>query len=164
MVTHPFPSCARVAPSPSCLATSAPAPEQARSGCARTTVPCGSPVRCSSSRTASRRPAPGAGIPPAGCLAVPTRSGPPNNLTGKREPAFNGTPQGLRIGDSLAEARMLYPGHVTARAENGGVYAITTATGTVRGYLSLEVSNPPDKIKIVSISAGSVGCPAASPG
>jgi hypothetical protein len=88
-----------------------------------------------------------------------------NNLTGKREPAFNGkTPQGLRIGDSLAEARMLYPGHLTTRAENGGVYAITTTAGTIRGYLSLEISNPPDKIKIASISAGSVGCPAASPG
>jgi hypothetical protein len=59
---------------------------------------------------------------------------------------------------------MLYPGHVTTRAENGGVYAITTTTGTIRGYLSLEISNPPDKIKIVSISARSVGCLAASPG
>jgi hypothetical protein len=88
-----------------------------------------------------------------------------NNLTDKPEPAFNGkTPQGLRIGDSLADARTLYPGRVTTRGENGGVYAITTATGTIRGYLSLEISNPPDKIKIVSISAGSVGCPAASPG
>jgi hypothetical protein len=88
-----------------------------------------------------------------------------NNLTGKPEPAFNGeTPQGLRIGDSLAEARMLYPGRLATRGENGGVYAITTTTGTIRGYLSLETSNPPDKIKIVSISAGSVGCPAASPG
>jgi hypothetical protein len=88
-----------------------------------------------------------------------------NNLTGKPEPAFNGkTPQGLRVGDSLAQARTLYPGHLTTRAENGGVYAITTAAGTIRGYLSLEISNPPDKIKIVTISAGSVGCPAASPG
>lgn len=88
-----------------------------------------------------------------------------NNLTGKREPPFNGnTPQGLRIGGSLSEARLLYPGHVTTHAENGGVYAITTTTGTIRGYLSLEISYPPSKIKIVSISAGSVGCPAASPG
>jgi hypothetical protein len=88
-----------------------------------------------------------------------------NNLADKREPTFNGkTPQDLRIGDSLAEARMLYPGQVTTRAENGGVYAITTTAGTIRGYLSLETSNPPNKIKIVSISAGSVGCPAASPG
>ncbi len=88
-----------------------------------------------------------------------------SNLTDKREPAFNGkTPRGLRIGDSLADARMRYPGHVTTRADNGGVFAITTTTGTIRGYLSLEISNPPGKIKIVSISAGSVGCPAASPG
>jgi hypothetical protein len=88
-----------------------------------------------------------------------------NNLTAKPEPTFNGkTPLGLRVGDSLAEARSLYPGRVTTRAENGGVYAIKTATGTIRGYLSLEISNPPNKIKIASISAGSVGCPAASPG
>ena len=88
-----------------------------------------------------------------------------NNLTVKREPAFGGkTPQGLRVGDSLAVARLLYPGRVAVRGENGGVYAITTATGTIRGYLSLEISNPPDKIKVASISAGSVGCPAASPG
>ena len=88
-----------------------------------------------------------------------------NNLTNKREPAFNGkTPHGVRIGDSLAETRILYPGQVTTRAGNGGVYAIRTTTGTIRGYLSLEISNPPNKINIVSISAGSVGCPAASPG
>ncbi|MGD0320225.1 MAG: hypothetical protein ABSC00_01260 [Acidimicrobiales bacterium] len=88
-----------------------------------------------------------------------------NNLTDKREPTFNGkTPQELRIGDTLAEARKLYPGHVTTRGENGGVYAIKTTTGTIRGYLSLETSSPPNEIKIVSISAGSVGCPAASPG
>jgi hypothetical protein len=84
---------------------------------------------------------------------------------GKREPTFNGkTQRDLRIGDSLGEARVLYPGHVTTSGENGGVYAITTSTGTIRGYLSLEVASPPDKIKIVSISAGSVGCPADSPG
>jgi hypothetical protein len=88
-----------------------------------------------------------------------------NNLTAKPEPAFNGeTPQGLRVGDSLSEASALYPGHVTTRGDNGGVYAITTGTGTIRGYLSLEISSPPGKNKIVSISAGSVGCPAASPG
>jgi hypothetical protein len=88
-----------------------------------------------------------------------------NNLTVKPEPTFNGkTPLGLVVGDTLADARLLYPGHVTTGGENGGVYAITTATGTIRGYLSLEIYNPPNKIKIVSISAGSVGCPAASPG
>ena len=88
-----------------------------------------------------------------------------NNLTAKRDPTFNGkTPQGLRIGDTLAEARKLYPGRVTTRGVNGGVYAIKATTGTIRGYLSIEISNPPNKIKIVSISAGSVGCPAASPG
>ena len=88
-----------------------------------------------------------------------------NNLTLTREPTFNGkTPKGLRIGDSLAEAHRLYSGHVTTSGVNGGVYAITTPTGTIRGYLSREISNPPNAVKIDSISAGSVGCPAASPG
>jgi hypothetical protein len=88
-----------------------------------------------------------------------------NNLTAKQEPTSNArTSQGLRVGDTLAEARRLYPGRVTTSAENGGVYAVKTASGTIRGYLSLEVLNPPNKIQIVSISAGSVGCPAASPG
>jgi hypothetical protein len=88
-----------------------------------------------------------------------------NNLTDKLGATFNGeTARGLRVGDTLAEARKLYPGRVTASGENGGVYAVKTTTGTIRGYLSMEVSNPATKIEIVSISAGAVGCPAASPG
>jgi len=88
-----------------------------------------------------------------------------NNLTATTEPTFNGeTLRGLRLGDTLAEARRLYPGRVSTSGQNGGVYAIKTGAGTIRGYLSLENSNPPGRIRIVSISAGSVGCPAASPG
>jgi hypothetical protein len=64
----------------------------------------------------------------------------------------------------LAEARTLYPGRVTTSGDNGGVYAVKTPSGTIRGYLSLEVLNPPTRIHIVTISAGLVGCPAASPG
>lgn len=88
-----------------------------------------------------------------------------NDLSHHREATFDGvTGRGLRIGDTLTAARRLYAGHVTTSAENGGVYAIDTAEGTIRGYLSLEVSHPPNRVKIASISAGSVGCPAASPG
>jgi hypothetical protein len=88
-----------------------------------------------------------------------------NNLTGRLVPTFNGrTPGGLRVGDTLARARQLYPGRVTTSGVNGGVYAIRTPRGTIRGYLSVEVSNPPAKIRVVTISAGSVGCPADSPG
>jgi hypothetical protein len=88
-----------------------------------------------------------------------------NNLTVKPESTFNGkTPQGLVVGDTLAEARLLYPGHLTTGGANEGVFAITTTTGTIRGYLSEEPLNPPNEVKIVSISAGSVGCLAASPG
>jgi hypothetical protein len=88
-----------------------------------------------------------------------------NNLTVIPEPTFNGkTPQGLVDGDTLAQARLLYPGRITTGGANGGVFAIKTTTGTIRGYLSEEPLNPANEVKIVSISAGSVGCPAASPG
>ncbi len=88
-----------------------------------------------------------------------------NNLTNAPEPTFNGaTPKGLRVGDTLAVAQKLYPRDITTSGENGGVYAVPTTSGTIRGYLSMEIMNPPTRIKIVTISAGSVGCPAASPG
>jgi hypothetical protein len=88
-----------------------------------------------------------------------------NNLAVKPQPTFNGrTPEGLVIGDTLAEARLLHPGHLTTGGANGGVFAIKATTGTIRGYLSEEPLNPPSEVTIVSISAGSVGCPAASPG
>ena len=89
-----------------------------------------------------------------------------NNLTDKPEPTFNGvTPQGLRVNDTLAQAEKLYGSSLTTRGVNGGVFAAATKTGTIRGYLSDEPNNTPAaKIKLLTISAGSVGCPAASPG
>lgn len=89
-----------------------------------------------------------------------------NNLDNKPVPAFNGvTPQGLRVGYTLAQAKRLYGSKLTTNGEQGGVYAAVTPSGTIRGYLSVEPNQEPaTKVKLMSISAGSVGCPALSPG
>lgn len=86
--------------------------------------------------------------------------------TNKSGRAFNGsTPQGLRVGDTLAHAKSLYGSALTTSGEQGGVYAAITATGTIRGYLSTEPSQASaTKVKVLTIDAGSVGCPAMSPG
>jgi hypothetical protein len=89
-----------------------------------------------------------------------------NYVNNKPEPAFNGvTPQGLRVGFSLARAERLYGSALTTNGVQDGVYAAVTKSGTIRGYLSTEPTQASaTKVKILSISAGSVGCPAMSPG
>jgi hypothetical protein len=89
-----------------------------------------------------------------------------NSLSGKSEPAFNGvTSRGLRVGFTLARAKKLYGSAFSTNGEQNGVYAVATKTGTIRGYLSSEPTQvPPTKIRILTIGAGSVGCPAMSPG
>jgi hypothetical protein len=89
-----------------------------------------------------------------------------NDLTDKPEPTFNGvTPQGLRVGDTLAQAQKLYGSAISTSGVQGGVYAAATKTGTIRGYLSDEPNHTAaPKVKLLTISAGSVGCPAMSPG
>jgi hypothetical protein len=86
--------------------------------------------------------------------------------TKKSEPTFNGvTSQGLRVGFTLAKAKRLYGSAVSTSGVQGGVYAAITKTGTIRGYLSTEPNQTSStKVKLLSISAGSVGCPAMSPG
>jgi len=89
-----------------------------------------------------------------------------NSVTGKSVPTFNGaTPQGLRVGDTLAQAKKLYGSAISTDGAQGGVYAAVTKTGTIRGYLSTEPNQKPaTKVTLLTISAGSVGCPAMSPG
>ena len=89
-----------------------------------------------------------------------------NYVTGKSVPTFNGvTPQGLRVGDTLAQAEKLYGSAISTNGAQGGVYAAVTKTGTIRGYLSTEPNQAPaTKVTLLTISAGSVGCPAMSPG
>ena len=88
-----------------------------------------------------------------------------NYVPGKSEPKFNGvTPQGLRVDYTLAQARTLYGFAISTNGAQDGVYAAVTKTGTIRGYLSTEPNQmPATKVKLLSISAGSVGCPAMSP-
>ncbi len=74
------------------------------------------------------------------------------------------TAQGLRVGDTLAEAQQLYGSALTTSVAQGGSWRVTTPEGALEGYLSEElnqsVKGPPT---ILSIEAGSVGCPAATP-
>jgi hypothetical protein len=88
------------------------------------------------------------------------------SISNKPEPTFNGiTPQGLRVGFTLAQAQKLYGPAISTSGEQGGVYAAATKTGTIRGYLSGEPDRvPATEVKLQTISAGSVGCPAMSPG
>jgi hypothetical protein len=88
------------------------------------------------------------------------------SLTSKSEPTFNGvTSQGLRVGYTLARAQKLYGSAISTNGQQGGVYAAVTKTGTIRGYLSDEPGHVvASKVKLLTISAGSVGCPATSPG
>jgi len=87
-------------------------------------------------------------------------------VTGTSEPPFNGmTPQGLRVGYTLAQAKKLYGSALSINGGQNGVYAAITKTGTIRGYLSTEPNSElATKVKLLTISAGSVGCPAMSPG
>jgi hypothetical protein len=89
-----------------------------------------------------------------------------NYANGKSTPKFNGaTPQGVRVGNTLARAETLYGSAISTDGAQMGVYAVVTTTGTIRGYLSSEpIQAPATKVKLLSISAGSVGCPAMSPG
>jgi len=89
-----------------------------------------------------------------------------NYVPGKSEPKFNGvTPQGLRVGDTLARAETLYGSAISTNGAQDGVYAAVTKIGTIRGSLSNEPNQmPATKVKLLNISAGSVGCPAMSPG
>jgi len=89
-----------------------------------------------------------------------------NYLSDKPEPTFNGvTHQGLRVGNTLAQAQKLYGSAISTNGAQNGVYAAVTKTGTIRGYLSTEPNQVlATKVKILTISAGSVGCPAMSPG
>jgi hypothetical protein len=74
------------------------------------------------------------------------------------------TAAGLRIGDSLAKARDLYGDALRTTTAQGGAWSVATSTGTLAGNFTAEVDqSPPLNPRIGDITAGSVGCPAASP-
>jgi hypothetical protein len=74
------------------------------------------------------------------------------------------TVAGLRIGDSLAEARVLYGDTLKTTTAQGGAWSVATSTGNLAGNFTAEVDQTPSlNPRIGDITAGSVGCPAASP-
>ena len=74
------------------------------------------------------------------------------------------TAAGLRIGDDIAQARRIYGRAFVVSLAQGGSWRVITSTGVLDGYLTAAPGGPtsPD-LKIADVSAGSVGCPAASP-
>ena len=74
------------------------------------------------------------------------------------------TAAGMRIGDDLAQARRIYGSAFIVLFSQGGSWRVTTPTGVLDGYLTAvpDRSTPPLP-KVADVSAGSVGCPAASP-
>ena len=83
---------------------------------------------------------------------------------GELLPAGNlATAQGLGIGDTLTQAQKIYGAALTTSFAQGGSWSVSTPDGKLDGYLN----GVPDQVTpaptIMSIEAGSVGCPAATP-
>jgi hypothetical protein len=74
------------------------------------------------------------------------------------------TAAGLRIGDDVAQARRIYGGAFVVLFSQGGSWRVTTSTGILDGCLTaVPGSQAPPVPRVADVSAGSVGCPAASP-
>jgi hypothetical protein len=74
------------------------------------------------------------------------------------------TAAGLRIGDDIAQARRIYGSAFVVLFAQGGSWRVSTPTGTLDGYLTAVPDHPtPPVPRVADVSAGSVGCPAASP-
>lgn len=73
------------------------------------------------------------------------------------------TAAGLRVGDSLFTAQHMYESAVVTSYEQGGAWFVATASGELMGYLSGVPAEGPAGPKIVTIEAGTVGCPAQTP-
>jgi hypothetical protein len=74
------------------------------------------------------------------------------------------TAAGLRIGDDVAQARRIYGSAFVVLFSQGGSWRVTTSTGMLDGYLTAVPDRPtPPVPRVADVSAGSVGCPAASP-
>ena len=82
---------------------------------------------------------------------------------GGRKLPHAATAAGLRIGDTLSRAAGLYGGSLRTSYAQGGSWFAVTSTGTLAGYLTSEVNSTTPVPRIADITAGSVGCPAASP-
>lgn len=73
------------------------------------------------------------------------------------------TVAGLRVGDSLAQATQLYGTSLKTSTSQGGSWSVATSNGTLAGLWTDEINRTSPEPLIADITAGSVGCPAASP-
>ncbi|MDE3131762.1 MAG: hypothetical protein KGL16_11475 [Acidobacteriota bacterium] len=76
------------------------------------------------------------------------------------------TTRGLRVGDSLNTGHVLYGSAIALSANQGGVWVIRSADGTLDGYAWGGAHAGSDvgwSSLVASIDAGDVGCPAAGP-
>jgi hypothetical protein len=78
-------------------------------------------------------------------------------------PGNMATAMGLRVGDTIVQARQIYGSAFQTSLAQGGSWSVITADGKFIGYLSGEPNQPGPSPAIMSIEAGSVGCPAATP-
>lgn len=73
------------------------------------------------------------------------------------------TAQGLRVGDSLTQAQQLYGLELATSFAQGGSWTAITPSGKLEGFLSEEPDQTSSSPTILSIEAGTVGCPAMTP-
>lgn len=86
------------------------------------------------------------------------------SLVGRQRKILNVvSAKGLRIGDTLRSAERIYGSSLSTSFAQGGSWFATTPTGRLAGYLTAEVNQQTPPPLIADITAGSVGCPAASP-
>lgn len=93
------------------------------------------------------------GYATASLLGAPANKNLPDATTQRR----------LRIGDTLARAVQLYHRSLTTSYAQGGSWTVVTPDGRLAGYLTSEVGSTHPPPRIADFTAGSVGCPAASP-
>jgi hypothetical protein len=85
------------------------------------------------------------------------------SIQGRELDSEAATAKGLHLGDPLALARLLYGPALTTSYAQGGSWFVATPMGRIAGILTAEVDQTSPGPRIADITAGSVGCPAASP-
>lgn len=73
------------------------------------------------------------------------------------------TTRGLRVGDTLAQARRLYGSAVVVSPAQGGSWSLHDSGGFIRGYAWAWQGPGVRQGLVATIDAGDVGCPASSP-
>jgi hypothetical protein len=93
--------------------------------------------------------------------------GDPGSQGVRRPPARSpvlATTHGLTIGDTLERGRRLYGRAFTISTAQGGTWKVATTSGPIDGYVSgVPRLGNLGALRVVTIDAGNVGCPALSP-